>query len=58
VGPQTLDELDGQRQGAAASLGFGLLVDQALPGDPVHAAPDGQCSVGQVDVCPSQAEGF
>lgn len=34
VGPQGVDELDGQRRGAAASLGSGFLVDQALPGEP------------------------
>jgi hypothetical protein len=55
VGPQGVDELDGQSQGAAAALGFGLLVNQALPGDPVQAAPHGQCSVGQVDVRPALA---
>jgi hypothetical protein len=57
VGPQGVDKLVGQRQGAAASLGFGLLVDQALPGDPVQA-PHGEGSVDQVDVRPSQAQGF
>jgi hypothetical protein len=58
VGPQGVDELGGKRQGAAAALGLGLLVDQALPGDPVQAAPHGHCAVGQVDVRPSQAQGL
>jgi hypothetical protein len=58
VGSQCLDELLRQRQRPAAAVRLRLLVDQALPCDAVQPPPHGQRSVGQVDVRPSQAQGF
>ena len=42
----------GQRQGAPTALGLRLLVDEALPADPVDAPPDGERAGVQVDVGP------
>jgi hypothetical protein len=53
---QGIDEWCRQRQGPAAAIRLRLLVDEALSGDPVQAAPDAQRSRLQIDVRPPQAE--